>query len=104
VLTPRGEIGPARLVVVAADGSIRTVALPELAAGFVPAQEAETPGDTRGRGLRPIRRRDALRSSRRAALRVGDATIAVSGFTVVDIRAGRVVGTARTSKPTTVLR
>lgn len=41
LLTPQGTIGPARLAVVEANGSVRTVALPGITAGFAPAKNAE---------------------------------------------------------------
>ena len=51
LLTPRAAIGPARLAVVTTDGGIRTVALPGIAAGFVPATDEETPGRQASPGI-----------------------------------------------------
>jgi len=41
LLTPAEAIGPARLAIVAADGTVRTAALPGVAAGFAPARDLE---------------------------------------------------------------
>lgn len=44
LLTPKGAIGPARLAVVGSDGSVGTVALPGVAAGFRPPQNEQEVG------------------------------------------------------------
>jgi hypothetical protein len=44
LLVPEGAIGPARLAVVESDGSVGTVALPGVAAGFSPPRNEQEPG------------------------------------------------------------
>ena len=51
MLTSPRAIGPARLALVASDGSVRTVALPGIVAGFAPAKDEETPGRQASPGL-----------------------------------------------------
>lgn len=51
LLAPGAAIGPARLAVVEADGSIRTVTLPGIAAGFTPAQDERGTGQQASPGV-----------------------------------------------------
>ena len=51
LLGPRAAIGPARLAVVRRDGTLRTVALPGITAGFAPPVNEETPGRQASPGL-----------------------------------------------------
>ena len=49
LLTPRDRIGPVRLAVIGADGTVRTVALPGITAGSTPSGEARRSGEVRRR-------------------------------------------------------
>lgn len=51
LLAPRGSVGLARLAVVAADGTIRTVVLPGISAGFAPPPTAEGTGRQASPGI-----------------------------------------------------
>ena len=51
ILAPEGRIGPARLAIVEADGSIRRIALPGVTAGFAPAPSPEGIGKQASPGL-----------------------------------------------------
>ena len=51
LLAPRAAIGPARLAIVRREGTIRTVALPGITAGFAPPLNEETPGRQASPGL-----------------------------------------------------
>jgi hypothetical protein len=51
LLAPRAAIGTARLAVVRTDGTIRTVTLPGITAGFAPPLNEETPGRQASPGL-----------------------------------------------------
>ncbi len=51
ILAPRRTIGPARLAIVEEDGSLRTIALPGVAAGFAPAPGSDGRGKHASPGL-----------------------------------------------------
>jgi hypothetical protein len=51
LLAPRNTIGPARLVVVGADGSVRTVSLPGIVAGWEPPAAPDGTGHSASPGL-----------------------------------------------------
>ena len=64
LLAPRAAIGQARLAVVRRDGTIRTVALPGITAGFAPPLNEEMPGQQASPGLAVAPTGDERRSSR----------------------------------------
>lgn len=79
LLAPRAAIGPARLAIVRTDGTIRTVALPGIAAGFAPPLNEEKPGRQASPGLA------VAPTGRRAAVVAPDALLDID-LDTLDIR------------------